>query len=322
MSAEKSSKIQIGNFALGFLGSIASIVGVIITIFQLYGNADESGKWGLAIVGGISIIHILIAGYFFRKWVQIQRESITKSEVAEILSRKDASYGRLFSYLNQGFSPLHSLLADKINSERTQLDVESPDFSTPLYQAFENLCSSVSDAFTLLTEKRIAVCIKILHEGDSERTPVTTLCRDRHSKTERGFDRDKVHSIEENTAFSHFYNQSSSDKGRYFFSNQLPEVENYQNTSIEFYPHHAAKPNMTSADRRKYWGLPYKSTIVVPVRRIDQNDYASIIGFLCVDSTDESVFDEETQPVILQGIADGIYNSLNELRKILDSSHE
>ena len=102
----------------------------------------------------------------------------------------------------------------------------------------------------------------------------------------------------------------------YFFSNCLPCRIGYKNTHIH-------------ADRNVwwkrlvafltigmyYWGLPYKSTIIVPISSTTSQDREYIEGFLCADSSKPFVFTKKYDLAIMQEMASVLYSMTNIINR-------
>ena len=124
------------------------------------------------------------------------------------------------------------------------------------------------------------------------------------------------HLITENTDFLEIIRKKGTPGGSYFISNILPLLSGYKNSSFEVHEQ-TNPPTQNFVTNIMNWKLPYKSTIVVPIRplKLTKNENEDIIGFLCVDSEKMFAFRKKYDCSMLKGIADGIYNTLNRYKQ-------
>jgi endonuclease V-like protein UPF0215 family len=76
--------------------------------------------------------------------------------------------------------------------------------------------------------------------------------------------------------------------------------------------------------RQLNWPLHYKCIIVVPLLPLvkEEQTIDGLRGFLCLDSPKINAFNKKVDTVILQGIADGLYNKIDILFKMLKKHEE
>jgi len=136
------------------------------------------------------------------------------------------------------------------------------------------------------------------------------------------------HLLDDNTDFkSLWYREVGAI--RYFLSNDLVELYRdgkYENSSFE----EVGTPTVTCHWQGfrfvKNWNLPYKSTIVLPIRYIPDNQIGEDIngdhkeyrfwGFLCVDCNSKNVFDKIYSPELGGAFADVLYMLFSQLEKM------
>ena len=151
-------------------------------------------------------------------------------------------------------------------------------------------------------------CISIkvpIKGGITEKASVQNLCRD-SKHTDRDTDKyNRVdHTIIGNTPYRKIVNNVLRKNGNYhYLNNNIPNTKDYDNTSKEAY---------------KNGVLPYKSEIVVPIMSFGAGGNFDILGFLCVDCEKENAFDEKYDPLMLEGVADGIYDLFIKLTQVSD----
>ena len=195
----------------------------------------------------------------------------------------------------------------------------------------------LAQAFSLITGTQCSACIKAM-ESTSEfaalprdartRPYVHTLCRDAGSidrefgpaPEERGIYQMEeppdgfTHFIDQNTDFEHILMSTGTPK-RLFFSNNLPALRGYKNSSFHYY----GQPADGSFRRNRTWPLPYKSTIVVPISRrsLQLNQAYELKGFLCVDSRSRNVFADRYDLDIMQSIGRTLVPLLERYRAVI-----
>ncbi|MEQ8734707.1 MAG: hypothetical protein RIC29_07270 [Rhodospirillaceae bacterium] len=197
------------------------------------------------------------------------------------------------------------------------------------------ILDSVSTCFSILTGRRCRASIK---EVKSDLT-IVTVSRDQLSPNISNLS--VVHELDENTDFHDIW-YGVGGRIRYFLGNNLPTLwrdDQYKNTSFEIY----GKPdkfNLLGFSFVRHWNLPYKSTLVWPIRYIpdyqhwpppkpglshtnstvpDDRDVPHILGFLCIDCVSASAFDDVYCPELGGSYADALYtlfSQSNELEKL------
>jgi len=153
--------------------------------------------------------------------------------------------------------------------------------------------SSACMAFTLVTGVRCRTSIKVIGQTADQQLYVTTLARDTVSSNECAH-KDRNESPEKHLILSNTdFHLIMQDMLPYFFSNDLPNYPNYSNTSINDY----------APSKGSKWTLPYKSTIVFPIRYVwtkeevsnfavdNEKNNKDIYGFLTVDCSSKEVFE-------------------------------
>lgn len=189
-----------------------------------------------------------------------------------------------------------------------------------LNDSLAELVEEVAESFTLITGTRVSACIKVCR-GPEENPTVETLCRDRKSHRRYGDPRagesrggKVVHHVRSNTDFEYLLRHVNTPEGNYYLCNDLPTEPYYQNTSlsvIDREPDRTKMPVVSYFFRQYRWPLPYKSTLVVPIKGVS-NGKMVIEGFLCVDSASRGVFDRRHDAVALQAAAEVAYPLLRD----------
>ncbi len=251
-----------------------------------------------------------------------------------VLERK-ARYSSVLEKINFGFGNAHSVLRnedviDILNyNEREIVDPEKLKLMVAAIRSnikmvrndLQKFCDNVAESFDHVTNTtNSAVCIKIMkseNPNDKLGCSVYTFVRDKNSENKRSHEREKsvTHWIRSNTAFLEIYNKLDLRINRCFFCNNLPLRPVYLNTSFEIYGYPQKTPTVAdykSSEVIDSWTLPYFSTIVSPLCPMysEGRPTDKIIGYLCIDSDRLNVFDDKIDQILVEGIADGIYNSI------------
>jgi hypothetical protein len=211
-----------------------------------------------------------------------------------------ARYGRIIPSLNEIHSDLFQLVS------RGGLSVAAARRAT-CQQAVDHL----SDIFGLVTGRRCAVCVKaIVTEDHESQFRAQTLWRSRNSQDRENPSQRSRHWLDKNTDFEALF----AEERRYFFSNWLPGIAAYKNSSFEVYgnPPDGNIPIIGGLIRGARWTLPYRSTIVCAIRPrpthpSDEDATQDVIGYLCVDSRRSRTFSEDDDVELLQGVAELLY---------------
>jgi hypothetical protein len=192
-------------------------------------------------------------------------------------------------------------------------------------RALEKTLDRLVNAFSLITATRCSACVKANCPTEGAVVGVYTLCRDGTSErrdsqalSERDIDRmqgmpiPSDSRIDRNTDFQHIVENKIGTARAYFFSNNLPGLADYRNSSFDVY----GKPRKWF--RAATWPLPYKSTIVVPIAsRSLVEPKPHFHGFLCLDSPHRDVFEEHIDVDILRAVAGSISPLLSRYGKLV-----
>lgn len=199
-------------------------------------------------------------------------------------------------------------------------EIKNIQYATDLLSTY---CESISTIFTKVKGHRIGVCVKLLvDEGGS--AILISQARDKYSKSHNrktGSSDETKHSLELNSDFSFIYNNTDSDlnNSSFFHSSDLANESDYRNSRLKDWTCPKMPFLPKSFVRRKKWPLPYRSTIVVPIWRLD-SDYhkkENLRGFLCIDSPKTNTFNESADVEILRGFSDKIAPIIDKLNKLL-----
>ena len=229
-------------------------------------------------------------------------------------------------------------IAKSVFNARTELNeahIKVTDFTRRLVEKsfsihdcvaeYSTICQLMTKAFRQFHNVEISITVKYINQdtdasqrGNYSSLYVKDLCRDINSNHKRMFratmHKDRKDYIADNSDFNHIDNIMNRRpmEDVYFFSNCLPCRIGYKNTHIH-------------ADRNVwwkrlaafltigmyYWGLPYKSTIIVPISSTTSQDREYIEGFLCADSSKPFVFTKKYDLAIMQEMASVLYSMTN-----------
>jgi hypothetical protein len=292
----KQKKINLLDIVCLF-GSLASILGIIGSLLFL--QTDSVSK--------IYTIFLLLLIFFL----------IVNSIRKEIAKEHRYAQTVFFThYANHIVRDYFSELQDdvsKISLEKTT----------------DEILTTVAGCFSIITGKVCRACLKDL---SLDQMKLTTTSRDNNSKSfkNRPDENEKLHTLAGNTDF---YNLWYAKKYclRYFFCNNLPKewrLHRYKNTSFELYGEPSVM-NLFGFSWITNWRLPYKSTIVFPIRFL--KDFIppkeggtqvppewKFWGFLCVDCKSRYVFDLKYAPELGLSFADLLYTLFSQTEILLN----
>lgn len=186
-----------------------------------------------------------------------------------------------------------------------------------------NSLDAYSEAFTLVTGFSNRASIKVIGKG--ERNDISshyakTLARDSLSKKERQKQDDieaNQHLILNNTDYKQIFEGKD-----YCLRNNLPEEgDSYENTSF---------PVGKNIYTEQNWPLPYRSTIVLPIRYVlsrddlpdnnnlvDKKRGGTLYGFLTIDCDKTNVYDGNSSIQMAAIVADSLFPIMQSYRKML-----
>ena len=193
----------------------------------------------------------------------------------------------------------------------------NPDLKVTLNQILD----SIAACHSIITGRMCRVSIKEVKPT----LEVVTVSRDTISAASSVAGPSKVaHLLDRSTDFRNLW-YCRDNCSRYFYSNNLPsdwKDHKYENTSFDVYGTPELR-NVLGLFRLVKWPLPYKSTIVLPIRYLDdwtkrprlptvtqaekQDEPPSVWGFLCVDSSSTRAFKPPHAAELGGAFADALY---------------
>ena len=250
------------------LGSIASIIGFGLTVYQLCYKPETS--WiSLGILLLFSILFVVVL---------YQRNSSKHYLVA--------------------FKRIQEIHYDIIKSQEKYKHYNLEKSILELSDVF----NQISAMFSEVRRAEASVCLKYTNQRDGIYY-VKTLCRDSKSHNNRKhIDAEgMLDDISSNTDFRSIFEKIAEGKDWkdvYYNANYLPQKHQYNNTHLDSSELPDGMLSFWGRDRK--WPLPYKSTIVAPILSDDSKD---IYGYLCVDSAVNKGFNYSYDIKIVQDIA-------------------
>jgi hypothetical protein len=279
----------------------------------------------IALGGGIAGIAALFVTFF--GWDHLGGDWKNRVFVFELLGlsgllaayiaystrRKLHRYAQAIFYLHYINHILRDHVAQVARGKSPQLDA-----------LLEDIVDATAHCFSVLIGRR---CRCTMKEVRSDRT-IVTVVRDRITATHSPDTSRQEHRIEENTDFENLW-LGRGGCIRFFLCNNLVALwknHNYKNSSFK----QTGDPEIVSfmgVQWRVRWPLPYKASIVWPIRYVpderrwpalDEATLSSmpaeqrpfVWGFLCIDSKAMGVFDEIHAPELGASIADAIFTLL------------
>jgi hypothetical protein len=308
----------------GFLGWLAALIGV-------------AG-------GGTSLIVGITANTTIREWVLSL--SLTLIVVIALLTLAYREWSRAKptrvadTMQNQAraselLRDLHVFMRKKLAQSRSG-EVVSSETILQAKASIEEILNVYSNIYSIITATKCRLSIKMVDFGDiglfssseaniGEHIYVFTLARDTSSTRENKNadlkrEKEKLDQLIKNTDFLSLWDMEHDDTG-FFHSPDLRAEKEYESSSLTFWRTKQENPGSVAI---KDWPLPYRSTIVWPIRQEPRSDLGlegyDTVGFLAVDSPMPCAFDIGTNAPIGTILANGLHPILklyNELDIVL-----
>lgn len=294
---------------IGFVGGLAGLA-------ALYFTNETTREWVLSLA--ISVIAIV---------------SLLALAWREIRLSDDRKFASTLPHLQHA----SSLLGDVRTVLRAAVDeAEATGDSIPLAirgklkRSCEEILTSFSAIYTAWTSTNCRASIKlvrVVNENGVNEVYVHTLARDKssalennqHDKTRAEKNHDR---LSDNSDFIELWDETKPDKG-YFIAYDLKNDQTYNTSSLSYWNIVVGSPVKRA---RIEWPLPYKSTIVWPIRQKAREDLGidetSCVGFLCIDSRVPGAFRTRDHPKVGTILADALYPILhlyaNEIETRID----
>ena len=303
-----------------YLGSFAS---TIATFFLMFSHFDYEFLRSIKYGGTILVISVLakIIYEYIREIDKLEKKVEEKEAKIDILDtsqtkrdliKKHNFYGEVLIHLRDNFSQINKLKRLDSLNERKEVS-----------RCLINLCNKLKYLFEKRLNHNYSVSIKLLELYDDgtidESSKLVTIVRDEKSYFERKDNKNKGnnHTIQENSCFNEIFNNIESASAAYYFCNDLIANLQYKNSSFKDYGSIPATNNRI--EREKFWTLPYKSEVVVPISPFLSHSAerkATFFGYLCIDCDGVDSFHKKYDVRMLLGIGDGIYDLLKKYNEL------
>lgn len=312
--------------ALNWLTSCCTIVACCLAVCALFKypviSEDETAKifaWFL-----ISLVTIVLCyigfhsrkrynyyarcGTYYHQVAHIFRDSLAQlQDNGNLYNSEEAGRDAFISILEQALDSISEMLTFSIG-KKCSVSFKEIKRTSPEPPAPQNSHSKKKKK-----KKKVDASKETIDEETT--TTIITLARDRGSRQtrintlERGAP--SPHAVENNTDFHQLFSKIDNMGSSFFACNDLKKLwcqNGYSNSSFLIY----GEPTFIPLLEYKYitrWPLPYKSTMVFPVR-YDPKDKTKIprhCGFLCFDSPHKNAFNLDKMPDIGASFADLFY---------------
>lgn len=176
-----------------------------------------------------------------------------------------------------------------------------------------SIADDYASIFSQITATRCRVCVKVISNID-DIDYIFVLKRDEMSSSEfRKHDEKRQENLydklRDNNFLMKMFDAEQTDEG-FFFSNNLIKERSYESSSIHYWEVIDRNPRV-APDRT--WRLPYKSSIVVPVRQ-EPNDRLGILkgdeklfAFVNVDSPSRRAFSKRRDVHLAKLLANSLF---------------
>lgn len=186
----------------------------------------------------------------------------------------------------------------------------------------------IAECFSIVTGKKCRACFKELSADLSFKTVARDVMGE---KTLKGVDTTAVHRLEKNTDFKSVW-YLEHGHSRYFLCNDLKKLylDKYENSTFDYLGQLPTVNSFGPITYVKNWKLPYKSTLVVPIRYVSERanpeekeqlgQHQHYWGFLCIDCKSTGVFNEIYAPELGAAFADALYILFSQLDQMASST--
>lgn len=297
---------------LGLTGGAIGIVGTLIGWVSGNGSQYESIKSCMLFILSLLIIIVVLIN---------RKQKVEYRRLLEERKRASHRYAALMSQCKNKINEIEKQnktgTANTLEELERETDLLTTTVTMFLHETVESLVATLQE----MTGKKICACIKIFPEGYGEHQQISakdakviTLIRSHNTVRERkaldDIDGDGV-SLTDNTDFAAIVDEGRTSSTPFFYQNNLKKYDEQLKSVGQGYKN--STPN---------WDKYYIGTIVFPIRIHSRNlwylENPSIyytLGFLCVDSNDETAFPEKQEDAdeyldIMAMYADAVFNIL------------
>lgn len=264
------------------LGSFGTVLGILL-IGKNFFSIDVFNSFLIGLIGIVCVFLLVYSKNFVSLMFKYWQFKLMESK-----------YGEAIIVIKECSSIVHNL--------KEKISFTDREFMS----AVIFICNALKLFFDQKTKSTCSVSIKIPAASENPdladshivtaSTTVVNLCRDPEARN-RDTDvyKEIEHTIIGNTPYSHILDNIKNRKDQLHYINQnINQNQEYRNTSKSAYTDGI---------------LPYKSEIACPLIRFggEQTNY-DVLGFICLDSNREKVFNEKYDPKIIEHISDELYD--------------
>lgn len=305
-----------------FFGSITATVGTFMLMHNIFEyEILRSVKYGVFIF--ILVLMVKMITQYVKEIdnleSKLEEQKVSIEEQKKSIDILDTTSNKKdlikkYNYYGEVILALKDIFAQVNKIKR----MDSPDKKI-IYDQLIRTSNRTKAIFEKRFNYTYSVSIKVIEKNSNgtidENSETQTIIRDEESyfKRKDNLKNGHKHLISENTCFWEILKNLNSPSKAYFFSNDLIPLLDYKNSSYKDYGN--MPKDVEFRDRPKYWTLPYKSEIVVPISPLlynTENRKEHFFGYLCVDCDELDGFHRKYDIENLMGIADGIYDLLEK----------
>lgn len=263
---------------VSFVGSIASVIGLIIVIYQIF-SGSKIEFYQKAAYSLLLIIFLAIA--FYSILIRSNKQALEKS-----------------FYQMHAINHLYRNTLCQMFSEKNT----APDTTTLLQNertTLEAVCQRIATIYSTLTRRTCTVTLKLLTKGENKLYCETYVRSE--MKSTRDDDHPKIFEVKTgaNSAFDEALRYIPG-RPSYFYSSDLTKNSEYRNQ----------RPNWKSY----YKSTLVVPVRYADSSKVGQNDVTDDVGFLCVDSMSRNRLKNGFHVQILCAFADQMFNFVKLMR--------
>lgn len=298
----------------GAVNILSIVFGVIGTCAALYvGTLPNEQKADAANLLLIVLVLFLVV------WVMGREFHLARKQ-------KYANASHSVYHLTSKFRELNEYLLECLASAQQGKVVSIKDVQKRFSDSLQDVCDETVRLFSMVTGTncRAAVKVPAFDSGDESICWAETIARDTNSAmSNKQLDamraRDRVDLIVDNEDFFILFDDATPDIG-YYIHNNLPKrfkSGELKTTSVRVYKDAAAAGGRRMKEGQ--YPLPYRSTMVWPIRSGDTETIPRFHAFFAVDSESRRVFYETWDSKIGGSIAEQATVSFRIFNELLDT---
>lgn len=286
---------------LNFLASIASIIGLLYSIFSSSITNKYAWLWIIAIIFFVSCVISFVL--------------LLRSEKYENLER-GVRYASGFHEILHCLRDMNKSIDDLMKREEKMY---KDDFLRMITSDCIDIMNKMSTILSDSTQCKIRSCIKLNdfikdNENDPTNMKLITFARNGHQGANSALSEQRQPiNVTDNTDFEYIFSIKevyAEDRKHYFYKKDLKKFDKQLRKKSD--------NTETYKNSDKFWRKRYNTTIVMPMRclvssNINEAVY-DIVGFLCVDARKANAFEKRNFHFtieFLKGVSDILYSYLN-----------